>query len=83
MAGALKLHDVVALLRDAPRHRLLRGQVGTVVERYKSGRYEVEFADAEGQTLALATLPGGALLRLSYNRGNRRRASNLVGATRG
>ena len=65
---ALKLLDVVALLKDLPRHRLRRGQVGTVVELYKSGRYEVEFADPQGRTLALVTLPAGALLRLSYER---------------
>jgi hypothetical protein len=65
--------DVVALLRDIPRHHLRKGQVGTVVELYKSGRYEVEFADANGATFALATLPESALLRLSYDRGARRR----------
>jgi hypothetical protein len=63
---------VVALLRDVPSHGLKRGQVGTVVERYKSGRLEVEFADQDGQTFALATLPASALLRLSYDRKRRR-----------
>jgi hypothetical protein len=58
--------DVVALLRGLPRYRLKRGHVGTIVQVYKSGRYEVEFADAHGQTLALATLSQNALLRLSY-----------------
>ena len=42
---ALKLLDVVALLRDVPRYKLKRGQVGTIVETYKSGRFEVEFSD--------------------------------------
>ena len=70
MAKALKLLDVVALLRDVPRHRLRRGQVGTIVETYKSGRYEVEFADSDGQTFALATLPASALLRLCYDPGH-------------
>jgi hypothetical protein len=76
MSGKFKLHDVVALLRDQPRHSLRRGQVGTIVEVYKSGRYEVEFADSEGQTVAMATLPVSALLRLSYVRNGRR--SKLV-----
>lgn len=78
MASALKLHDVVALLKDHPRHHLRRGQVGTIVETYKSGRYEVEFADGDGQTFALITLPGGALLPLSYDRASRRRRARLV-----
>jgi hypothetical protein len=78
MARALKLHDVVALLRELPASGLSRGQVGTVVEAYKSGRYEVEFADEQGQTIALVTLAAGALLRLSYDRGRRRSKSRLV-----
>jgi hypothetical protein len=71
-SNALKLLDVVALLRDVPRYKLRRGQVGTIVEAYKSGRFEVEFSDNDGQTYALATLPAGSLLRLSYDRGPRR-----------
>jgi hypothetical protein len=78
MERALKIHDVVALLKAMPSEELHRGQVGTVVEVYKSGRYEVEFADAGGQTLALLTLPVGALLRLSYDRAGKRRGSKLV-----
>jgi hypothetical protein len=69
VADVLKPLDVVALLKDLPRYRVCRGQVGTVVEIYKSGRYEVEFADQRGRTLALATLPRSALLPLSYGRG--------------
>jgi len=76
MTGKLKLHDVVALLKDQPRYDLRRGQVGTIVELYKSGRYEVEFADSDGRPFAMVTLPGSALLRLSYDL-NRRR-SKLV-----
>jgi len=72
---APELLDVVALLKDLPAHRLRRGQVGTVVETYKSGRFEVEFADPDGQTLALVTLPKNALLRLSYDRTGRRKRS--------
>jgi len=78
VAQTFKVLDVVALLRDLPRHRLTRGQVGTIVEAYKSGRYEVEFADSDGQTLALVTLPAGALLRLSYDRGRGKSRSKLV-----
>jgi hypothetical protein len=78
MARVLKLHDVVALLRDLPREGLRRGQVGTVVEVYKSGRYEVEFADGDGQTLAMLTLPKTSLLRLSYEGRGKRQRSRLV-----
>jgi hypothetical protein len=66
MTHVFRLLDPVALLKELPQERLRRGQVGTIVEVYGSGRYEVEFADADGQTLALVTLPKTALLRLSY-----------------
>ena len=59
MTHTFKL-DPVALLKDLPHERLRRGQVGTVVELYGPGRYEVEFADADGQTLAMLTLPKSA-----------------------
>ena len=72
MPNSFRLTDVVALLRDVPSHGLRRGQVGTVVDQYRSGRFEVEFADADGQTVAMATLPGTALLRLSYETTKRR-----------
>ncbi len=37
----INLHSVVALLEDLPEHRLVRGQVGTVVESWGPGVYEV------------------------------------------
>jgi Domain of unknown function (DUF4926) len=47
-----KLLDVVALLEDVPSQRLVRGQVGTVVENLGPGVFEVEFGDNEGRTYA-------------------------------
>lgn len=66
MAKGLKILDVVALRKPLPRYGLKPGCVGTVVQVYKSGRYEVEFADLLGQTLVLATVPASAVLRLSF-----------------
>ena len=40
----LELLSVVALLEDSKDHKLLRGQVGTIVERLAPGVYEVELA---------------------------------------
>ena len=55
----LELLSVVALLEDSKDHKLLRGQVGTIVERLAPGVYEVEFSDDEGRTYAsLALRPG-------------------------
>ncbi|MFO1187850.1 MAG: DUF4926 domain-containing protein [Alphaproteobacteria bacterium] len=61
-----KLLDVVALLRDLPNSGLHRGQVGTVVEAADGDAVLVEFADAEGRTVALPQVPGADLLVLDY-----------------
>ena len=53
----IKEHDLVALLYDLPNGSLLRGDVGTVVYVYESGKtIEVEFINAVGETLAVETL---------------------------
>ena len=52
----MKLLDVVALVKDLPELGLYRGQVGTIVEEYESGVFEVEFSDTSGRAYAIATL---------------------------
>ncbi|MBK9168915.1 MAG: DUF4926 domain-containing protein [Bryobacterales bacterium] len=54
----LELLSVVALLEDIRDQPLLRGQVGTVVERLAPGVYEVEFSDDEGRTYASVAVRG-------------------------
>jgi hypothetical protein len=51
-----KPFDVVALLEDLPSHRLIRGQVGTIVEKLGPGAFEVEFSDNSGRTYASLAL---------------------------
>jgi len=58
--------DVVAILEDLPQQGLLRGQVGTIVERWKDGAFEVEFSDISGKTYAFAALRVDQLLKLNY-----------------
>jgi hypothetical protein len=60
----LELLSVVALLEDSKEHKLLRGQVGTIVERLAPGVYEVEFSDDEGRTYASLSLRADQLLQL-------------------
>jgi hypothetical protein len=49
--NALKLLHVVALTVDLPEYKLLRGQVGTIVDLLAGGAaFEVEFSDQNGQT---------------------------------
>lgn len=66
MKGRIKQYDVVTLVHDLPEHRLVRGQVGTVVEQYAPDAFEVEFADQDGRTYALVTLSAEHLLVLHY-----------------
>jgi hypothetical protein len=58
--------DVVALTVNLPELKLVRGQVGTVVQVYAPDAFEVEFVDDTGHTYGLATLKDSQLLRLHY-----------------
>jgi hypothetical protein len=67
MTYDIQLLDVVAITLDLPAKRLLRGQVGTVVETLAPGVFEVEFSDDVGQTYAQLPLPAHQLLVLRYH----------------
>ena len=62
----IEMHSVVALVQDLPEEGLVRGQVGTVVETWAPGVYEVEFCDDQGRTYAMVALKGEQLMRLHY-----------------
>ena len=62
----IDVHSVVALLEDLPEEALVRGQVGTVVESWAPGVYEVEFADDNGKTYAMVALKAEMLMRLHH-----------------
>lgn len=64
--AALELFSIVALVEDLPDQGLLRGQVGTVVERLAPGVYEVEFSDDHGHTYASVGLSVNQLMRLYH-----------------
>ena len=66
--AAINVLDVVALLVDMPEHGLVRGQVGTVVERLDEGVFEVEFSDDEGRTYAELAIMADSLLVLHHRR---------------
>jgi hypothetical protein len=66
MTPRIELLNVVALTVDLPDKGLLRGQVGTVVEKLSSGVFEVEFSDDQGQTYAQVALRDSQLLVLHY-----------------
>lgn len=58
--------DVVALLEDVPSKGLVRGQVGTVVEKLAPNVFEVEFSDNNGRTYGTLSAPADNLLVLRY-----------------
>ena len=53
-------------MKGLPGEKLVKGQVGTVVELLDEGIYEVEFLDRHGRTIAMCTLPESDLLMLHY-----------------
>ena len=62
----MKLLDVVALLEDLPEINLYRGQVGTIVEEYEPGVFEVEFSDNTGKAYAMEMLKENQLMVLYH-----------------
>jgi hypothetical protein len=64
----IKVLDVVALTEDVPERGLRRGEVGTVVDRWKDGAYEVEFSDDSGEAYAFAALRADQLLPLYHRK---------------
>jgi hypothetical protein len=62
---AFELYSEVILTRDVADEGLRAGDVGTVVERHAAPGgdegYSIEFFDMTGNTVAVATLPAGAL----------------------
>ncbi len=66
MSSLIKLLDVVALLEDLPELELYRGQVGTIVEVYEPGVFEVEFSDLNGHAYAIETLTANQLMVLHH-----------------
>ncbi|MYB64836.1 DUF4926 domain-containing protein [Candidatus Poribacteria bacterium] len=62
----MKLLDTVALIEDIPELKICRGQVGTIVEEYEPGVFEVEFSDLKGRMYALETLQASQLMLLRH-----------------
>jgi hypothetical protein len=65
---AIKVLDVVAVTEDVPERGLRRGEVGTVVDRWKDGVFEVEFSDDTGEAYAFAALRADQLLLLHHRK---------------
>ncbi|TCT24162.1 DUF4926 domain-containing protein [Thiobaca trueperi] len=67
MSNKINELDVVALLRDFPEAKLIKGQVGTVVETLGESAYEVEFCGDDGKIYALLGIKEEDLMVLHYS----------------
>ena len=64
----IKLLDVVALIENLESEGLRRGEVGTVVEVWTEGVFEVEFSDDSGKAYAFAAVPAEKLMKLYFRK---------------
>ncbi|HUI40836.1 MAG TPA: DUF4926 domain-containing protein [Terriglobia bacterium] len=62
-----KPFDVVAILQARKAEGLVRGPLGTGVERLAPGVFEVEFSDNLGRTYASVALKASELLVLHHD----------------
>jgi hypothetical protein len=65
---SIELLDVVALTEDVDSEGLRRGEVGTVVEQWKDGVFEVEFSDNSGKAYAFAALRPEQMMKLHFRK---------------
>ena len=63
-----QVFGAAGVTEDHPERKLMRGEVGTVVEILAPHVYEVEFSDDEGQTYEELALRSDQLVPL-HNRG--------------
>lgn len=64
----IEILDVVALVEDLDSEGLRRGEVGTVVEQWKDGVFEVEFSDDSGKAYAFAALRPEQMMKLHFRK---------------
>jgi len=64
----IEMLDVVALIEDLDSEGLRRGEVGTVVELWKDGVFEVEFSDNSGKAYAFAALRPEQMMKLHFRK---------------
>lgn len=64
----IKLLDVVALTESLATEGLRRGEVGTVIEEWNDGVFEVEFSDETGEAYAFAAVPAEKLMKLYFRK---------------
>lgn len=66
MNNKFKILDIIALLSDISEKKLIKGQVGTIVEYLDNDMYEVEFCNKQGQTISVLPIDEKSMLLLHY-----------------
>jgi hypothetical protein len=66
--GEIKLLDVVALTENLESEGLRRGEVGTVVEQWGDGVFEIELSDDTGEAYAFVAVPARKLMKLYFRK---------------
>jgi hypothetical protein len=66
MDRKLKVLDVVAVIKDIPEKKLVKGQVGTIVDQLDENVFEVEFCNKSGETISTQTLRDSDLFLLHF-----------------
>ncbi len=66
MNEKFKILDIIALLTDIPEKKLIKGQVGTIVEYLYNNIYEVEFCNKQGETISVLPIDENSMLLLHY-----------------
>lgn len=51
-----ELFDIIELIVNLPEHQQFIGNQGTIVECFEDGKYEIEFSNEEGETIAQCAL---------------------------
>lgn len=64
----IEMLDIVALTEALTAEGLRRGEVGTVVERWKDRTFEVEFSDDTGEAYAFVALRADQLMKLYFRK---------------
>ena len=64
----IQVLDIVVVTEDLPEHNLRRGEVSTVVDRWKDGAFEAEFNDDTSEACAFIALRADQLIPLYYRK---------------
>jgi hypothetical protein len=66
MKNNIEILDIVTVLQDIPLERLVKGNIGTVVEILDKEMFLVEFCDKNGKTLKMLELSNNQIMKINF-----------------